>query len=148
MDIIRKSDTWMHEHQDSKLLGILRIALGLFILFKGIYFIQDTDQLQRLITMSRIEFGSVVLAHYIAMVHLVGGLLIALGLIVRIAIIFQIPILLGAILFVNSKSVLGMHSELLISILVFLLLVFYLFFGAGRYSVNYYVKKYDERTTY
>lgn len=143
MDMVKKGDHWIHTHQDSKILGIVRIVLGLVILFKGIYFIQDTDNLLRLISESRIEFGSVALAHYIALVHLSGGIFIALGLITRIAVIFQLPILIGAILFVNSSSVVGMHSELILSIIIFLLLVFYLFYGPGRYSADYHIQKLD-----
>lgn len=138
---IARIERWNETHQ-SKLFAFLRIALGLIILFKGLYFIQNTEELNRILENSRLEFGSFLLAHYVAMSHLLGGILIAIGLITRIAIIFQLPILLGAIIFVSAeRSMFAVESELALSILVFILLVFFLFYGSGPLSVDNFMRK-------
>lgn len=134
-------ERWNESHQ-SKFFAFLRIVLGLLILAKGIYFIQNTHELNQMLDNSRLEFGSFLLAHYIAMSHLLGGILIAIGLITRIAVVFQLPILIGAIIFVNSQSsMFAVSSELALAILVFLLLIFFLLYGSGPLSVDHFMKK-------
>lgn len=138
---IARLERWNESHQ-SKVFAFLRIALGLIIFYKGIYFIQNTEELNRILENSRLEFGSFLLAHYVAMSHLLGGILIAIGLITRIAIIFQLPVLLGAIIFVSAeRSMFAVESELALSILVFILLVFFLFYGSGPLSVDNFMRK-------
>src|SRR5688572_21868379 len=90
MDLIRRSESWRSEHSNSKILAGLRVVLGLLILFKGIYFIQNIDELQSMLSGSRFQFGSIALAHYIAMAHLAGGVMIASGFLTRVAILFQL----------------------------------------------------------
>ena len=134
-------ERWNESHQ-SKFFSFLRIVLGLLILFKGIYFIQNTHELSKMLDNSTLEFGSFLLAHYVAMSHLLGGILITIGLITRIAVLFQLPILIGAIIFVNSQSsMFAVSSELALSILVFLLLVFFLLYGSGPLSVDHFMQK-------
>jgi len=60
-----------------------------------------------------------------------------IGLFTRIAVILQIPILIGAIIFVNTKSgVYSGESDLLFSVIVLVLLLFFLVEGGGPYSVD------------
>ena len=76
--------------------------------------------------------------HYVAPAHLVGGLLIAFGLLTRWALIAQIPILIGAIL-INFIGVMSV-GNLIEAIVVFLISVFFIFYGSGKHSVDYYLK--------
>ena len=77
------------------------------------------------------------LAYFIPWAHLFGGFLIVIGLFTRIAVILQIPILIGAIIFVNTKSgVYSGESDLLFSVIVLVLLLFFLVEGGGPYSVD------------
>ena len=86
-------------------------------------------------TMSFGPFTTMMLANYIAFAHLLGGFLLVLGLLTRFACLLQIPILLGAIIFVNSSGgILKPFSELSLSILVLLLLVYFLIVGNGPWS--------------
>jgi len=58
----------------------------------------------------------------------------------RAACLIQIPILLGAIIFVNIPSthdVAQPYNELFLSILVFLLLVYFLIAGNGPLSIKF-----------
>lgn len=141
MNYVRRIESWADGHQ-AKWLGILRILLGVIIFIKGLFFIMNTEALLAMIANSTIDLYAVLLVHLVASAHLVGGLLIMIGLITRIAVLFQIPILIGAIIFVNSKTgFFSMQSELTLSIFVLLLLVFFLLYGSGRYSVDEWMNK-------
>ena len=141
MNYVYRIENWAENHQ-VKWLAIVRIILGLIIFLKGLFFIMNTEALLAMISNSAFDLYAVLLVHLVASAHLVGGILIVLGLITRIAILFQIPILTGAIFFVNAKTGLfSIHSELTLSILVLVLLLFFLIFGSGRFSVDEWMKK-------
>jgi len=136
MNHVHRIEDWADHHQ-WRWMAFLRITLGLIIFLKGLFFIMNTDALLAMIANSSIDLYAVMLVHLVASAHLLGGILIMLGLITRIAVIFQIPILLGAIVFVNaSKGFFSMQSELALSILVLVLLIFFLIFGSGKLSVD------------
>lgn len=123
-------------------VDFVRMALGIFIFMKGIMFIQDTEALQNIMRNSQFQWVSFGLAHYVAFAHLVGGLFIAMGLITRIAILFQIPILLGAVFFINpQRGFYSENAELWSSIIVLILLIFFLVWGSGRLSVDHLIRK-------
>lgn len=126
----------------SKVMASFRILLGLIIFGKGLYFISHNDAILQMLGNSKIEFLSFMLTHYVAMAHLVGGLMIAFGLLTRVAILFQIPILIGAIIFVHMKTgFFSIHSELALSIVVLAMLGYYLYHGAGIWSLDAHLKK-------
>ena len=85
-----------------------------------------------------VEFGSliyIVLGHYVVFAHIVGGLLIVMGLFTRFACLIQIPILLVAVVLVNFKEkMMEPYSELFLSIIVLLLLIYFLIVGNGPWS--------------
>jgi putative oxidoreductase len=123
-------------------LDFLRIGLGIFLMIKGFMFIQDTGAFFSIMHKSQFPWVSIGLAHYVAFAHLVGGFLIAIGLITRVAILFQIPILLGAVFFVNpTHGFYSENTELWSSIIVLLLLIGFLVFGSGRFSVDHIIRK-------
>lgn len=134
---IRSLNKWANAHT-SYPLDLLRVALGIFFFIKGIEFISQTHMLTGLIEPLR-GYGGVMLAiHYIAPVHLVGGFLIAFGLLTRWALIAQLPVLLGAIL-INFVGVLD-WSNLLLATVVLAVTIFFIFYGSGKHSVDYYLK--------
>lgn len=143
MDLIQKAYSWKEVHRDSMIVAGLRMLLGIYLMVKGILFISDTTSLQNIISTSNFEVGSIFVAHYVALMHLTGGVLIAMGTITRVAILFQLPILIGAIIFNARDFVITIHSELFIAIAVLLLLLFFLFYGSGVYSADYMLRKYD-----
>lgn len=146
MNTIERIEAWGDKHHP-KWLDVLRILLGLIILWRGVVFITDTKALQEMISNSKVGQVSFLLAHYVAFAHLVGGLLIAIGLVTRVAIIFQLPILIGAILFVNSRH--GFFSadstELWFSLIVLFLLVFFLVEGSGPWSLDEYLRRHPDK---
>ncbi len=145
MNLFSNLDTWSDEHHP-RLLDYIRVLLGLVILFKGIYFISHTDELQSILSKSKFPWVSFIIAHYVALAHLAGGLLIAVGMFTRLAVAFQIPVLLGAVIFINStKGFFSESSELAFSLMVLCLLVFYFFYGAGYISVDHTWRKKPEQ---
>ena len=143
MNTVTKIEHWADAHHP-QWIDFLRIILGLFILYKGILFISDTNALLAIMNNADLQFVNLGLAHFVAFAHLVGGLLIAMGLVTRIAVSFQIPILLGAVLFVNSqKGFLSVSNNLEfgISLVVLILLIVFLVYGSGKFSVDHWMKK-------
>lgn len=145
MNVIQKWEAYGETHHPAW-LDILRVALGLIILIKGIIFIADTGGLASLMLNGGWPWATMAVAHYVAFAHLVGGVLIILGLKTRVAILFQIPILLGAIFLVNvHRGYFTSNGELILSIVVLLLLVFFFFWGSGPLSVDQYLRTHKDR---
>ena len=131
-------ESWGNHHRPG-FLDIFRIALGIFITWKGLQFITNMDELQNTTAGITTWFAGAALAHYIIFAHILGGPLIVAGLFTRIVCAFQIPILVGAVFFVNAPKghlSIGNHMELWVSLLVLLGLIVFVVFGAGRYSLD------------
>lgn len=144
MNVVQKIEHWGDVHH-AKWLDMIRIALGVLILSKGIAFISDTDA-QRDWVLQNNTFGfsglmAMAVVHIVAFAHLVGGILITIGLVTRFAVVIQIPILLGAVFFVNiSRGFSFINSELWLSIIVLMLLILFWIVGSGPYSVDHWMK--------
>lgn len=137
MMTIKSLNKWANAHTYFP-LDLLRIALGVFFFIKGIQFISETDILMQLIKPLQSYGGAMLAIHYVAPVHLVGGILIAFGLLTRWALAFQLPILLGAIL-INFVG--PMDTILLIeAVVVLLITIFFLFYGSGKHSLDYHMR--------
>ncbi|MEO5601286.1 MAG: DoxX family protein [Cyclobacteriaceae bacterium] len=138
MSVITNVESWGNSHRPG-FLDIFRIALGIFLTFKGIQFITHMDDLQNTTSGITTWFAGAALAHYIIFAHILGGPLIAAGLFTRIVCLIQLPILIGAVIFVNSPKgflSIGNHMELWLSLLVLGGLIVFIIFGAGRYSID------------
>lgn len=137
MDLLHRIEHWGDRHHP-KWMDIVRIALGIFLCYKGFEFLQDMSATKNLVA-NNISFGSftlILVGHYIVFAHVLGGALLVLGMLTRFACLIQIPVLLGAIIFVNSKGgVWQPFSELWLSILVLLLLIYFLIVGNGPLSL-------------
>ena len=136
MNIVQRLEYW-GDHHHPKWLDIIRIVLGLFLCYKGIDFLANMGAMNNLLS-NKMSFGSfttMLLVNFIAFAHLLGGFLLVLGLLTRFACILQIPILIGAIVLINSSGdVFKPFSELTLSILILLLLIFFLIVGNGPWS--------------
>lgn len=119
-------------------LDIIRVALGVFLCYKGVEFLTNMGSMLALMT-QKMSFGSftaVLMSNYIAFAHLLGGILLILGVLTRFACLIQIPILLGAIFFIGmSPEMYRPLSELFLTIVVLLLLIWFLVVGNGRWSL-------------
>ncbi|MBS1933218.1 MAG: DoxX family membrane protein [Bacteroidetes bacterium] len=136
MNIVQRLEHWGDAHHP-KWVDIIRIALGIFLCYKGIEFLRNMGSILDLMT-NKVSFGSftiVMLSNYVAFAHLLGGILLILGALTRFACLLQIPILLGAIFLINSTGdLLRPFSEMYLSILVLLLLIYFLIVGNGPWS--------------
>jgi putative oxidoreductase len=136
MNLVQRVEHWGDTHHP-QWLDIVRIALGLFLCYKGVDYLYNMSTMLNLITnkMSFGSFTSMLMSNYIAFAHILGGILLVLGVLTRFACVIQLPILLGAIFFINlSPEMYRPFSELALSILIFLLLVLFLVVGNGRLS--------------
>ena len=134
---------WSAAHHP-RWLVIVRIGLGLFLMAKGINFMRDSALLDRLL------YGSVTLAdnetHWLPLIitwaNLLGGFMILIGLWTRLMCLLQLPILIGAIIFINSqKGGFAPESELGLAILTLILVIFFLIEGSGPLSLDAYFEK-------
>lgn len=126
-------------------LTVVRIILGLILFWKGIVFIRDTELLKSLIEQSGIGVfskNSETITFILAYLTLLSGLFILTGLFTRTSSIVQIPILFIAIVFVNSKNIEQSSSELILSIVVFLLLILFAIKGSGALSADEFFRTY------
>lgn len=147
MVLTQKIEHWAERHHYAW-LDLLRMCLGVFLLIKGVIFISDISELEKLLTNININWAywtAFWLAHYIAFAHLVGGPLIALGLKTRAAILFQLPILLGAVLFVRpGENITSLNTEWWVSALTLILLFVFLIFNSGKWSLDNYMRNHPE----
>lgn len=139
MNTIERVQHWGDTHHP-RWADIVRIALGIFLFYKGIDFLRNMGVISDLIS-AHLSYGSfftVMLGHYIVFAHILGGIFLTLGAFTRFACIIQIPILFGAIIFVNfSHDVLRPYSGLIISILVLILLLYFLVAGNGPFAFSF-----------
>jgi len=138
MSVITNIEGWGNSHRPGW-LDIFRIVLGVFITFKGFEFMANIESLKNTTGSIGMLFSGAALAHYIIFAHALGGPLIILGLFTRIMCLIQIPILIGAIVFVNSPKgflSIGNHMELEISLIILTGLIVFMVFGAGKFSVD------------
>ena len=138
MKPFEKFEIWSVKHH-SPWMDVLRMALGIILTLKGFMFIMDTSYL---VTVLNENFGmtnSIVWAHAIAILHLLTGFFITIGLATRISCLVDIPVLIGAIFFVNINSSHANTFELILSVVILALLIFFFVKGSGRFSSYYYL---------
>ncbi len=137
MGYIKSLNKWANAHS-YYFIDLLRVALGAFLFYKGIFFMNNLHHLLDLYEPINSLAGDVLLVHYIAPAHFVGGVMIVFGLLTRWAILAQLPLLIGAVL-INFFGEMN-TANLLLSNIVLLLCVFFLLYGSGKHSVDKYLK--------
>ncbi len=139
MNNLQRLEHWGNTHHP-KWVDIIRIVLGVFLCYKGIDFLRNMGAINDLLA-NHLSFGSfatIMLGHYIVFAHILGGIFLAMGVLTRFACLIQIPILLGALIMVNwSQDMLRPYSQLLLTIVVLLSLIYFLIAGNGRWAVNF-----------
>jgi len=134
---VKGLNKWANAHTN-RWVDLLRIALGVFFIYKGAYFITNNRDFEDLIAPISNFLGGMLTFHYIAAAHIMGGIMIIFGLLTRWAIIAQLPILLGAVLI----NLLGtMHiGNFVLALFIFGISIFFAFFGGGKHSADYFFK--------
>lgn len=146
MNLIHRIEKWGDSHHP-RILDIVRVLLGIFLLLKGLGFMDNTANLKALIeNQSDIDVAPgllMALVYYVTFVHLVGGTLIALGILTRFSSIMQIPVVFGAVFFINILQS-PFNTDLALSIVSLLLLLVFTVLGSGRWSLEAYLKTCNE----
>lgn len=137
MGTIKSLNKWANAHTYYP-LDLLRVALGIFLFYKGVYFMSNLPVLLDLYEPVKPVLGDMMLVHYIAPAHFVGGILIIFGLLTRWAVIAQLPLIIGAVLinFIGEMNT----SNLILSSITLLVCIFFLIYGSGKHSVDKYLK--------
>ena len=137
MATIKSLNKWANAHTYYP-LDLLRVALGVFLFMKGVDFMSNHQQMAEIIKPFQSMPGGMLIIHYVAPAHFVGGFLIVIGLLTRWAVIAQLPILIGAVLvnFIGEMNT----ANLLLAFATLLVCIFFMFYGSGKHSTDYYLK--------
>lgn len=133
--------TWTPTHRHLT-VDVLRMYLGVGLFVRGILFLKEPQVLLYWIDQAgRQWLWPFLVAHYVILAHLVGGLLLAVGLFTRFAALIQVPVLLGATLLVHWGDGLFTRGQSLeLTALVLFLLLLLTFHGSGRLSLDHYLR--------
>ena len=137
MATIRELNKWANAHTNYP-TDIVRIAFGAFLFFKGVSFITERRYFYEALD-SMNGFGTeMLLVHYVALAHMVGGAMVIIGFLTRWSIGIQMPIFVFAFLinFIGDFNV----SNFIQSSIAVIFGGLFLFYGSGKHSVDYYLK--------
>jgi putative oxidoreductase len=141
MNVVHRIENWGDTHHP-KFIDVIRIALGVFLLWKGIAFMGNTEYLKQLITdqtVINVSPGLLMsLVYYVTFAHMVGGILIGVGILTRFGCIIQIPIVLGAI-FLSGIFQDAINYMVWPSVAALAALVLFLILGSGPLSLDRYL---------
>lgn len=136
MNLIQRIEYW-GDHHHPRWIDFIRIALGILIFAKGVSFVMDRESVAALIERTHFQLSIWGAVHYVVFAHLVGGIFIMLGFATRLAALIQIPILIGAVFFVNiTQGFSFLNSEFWLSLVVLLLLCYFVVVGSGPMSLD------------
>jgi putative oxidoreductase len=145
MNMVHKIERWGDNHHPM-VLDLIRIALGVFLLLKGLAFMENSAFLKDMIENQNVVAISsgllMTLVYYVTFAHLVGGALIAMGILTRFASIIQIPILVAAI-FLTDFFQSPINSLVWPSLTALALLVLFMIIGSGPLSLDRYLEKWE-----
>ena len=142
MGTIQQIHRWSLAHHP-RWLVVLRVALGICLFFKGIFFLANTSTLEELVRGSLVANRADWMVIFITWSHLLGGFLIIIGLLTRWAVLLQIPILMGAIVFINTQRDAFGAFELPFAFIILLLLILFLIEGGGPLSLDNFFSKHE-----
>jgi putative oxidoreductase len=137
MASIRELNKWANAHTYYP-IDILRIAFGIFLVIKGMALVADRTYLNEILASLGGFGGEMLLIHYVALAHMGGGVMIIIGLLTRWSLWVQLPIIVGAFA-INFIGIFN-FSNFIQATLAILVCVFFLFYGSGKHSADYYLK--------
>jgi len=127
---------------NAELLAMLRVILGVSLLYMGIQFVKNDALLTTIIANEEGIKQFIWLHQLIPFAHLIGGVFITIGYFTRWMAISQIPILIGAIFFIyTDKRAYLSNIELPFAVIVLVLLTIFSISGDGIFSIKSLLKK-------
>ena len=139
MSALKKMQDWGDGHHPAW-LDFFRILLGLVLIWKGVAFYMNIGAFSTLMHIAHLgtAVGISMIAHFIIVVHIMGGIAIALGTHTRVFCLVNLPILIGAVFFINlSSEIFRPYAELWLSVSVLVGLVCFIIEGNGILSVDH-----------
>ncbi len=122
---------------------VLRIALGMTLIWKTVHFIRDTAVVESLTGQTGAgvftEFEALVIV-VAAIITLLGAVFIMLGLFTRVASFIQLPVFLIGSLFIHSGHIEREGIELALTAIVPFLLLLFIRKGGGALSADAYLR--------
>lgn len=116
---------------------VVRVFVGVAIFMKGLFFIMNMDVLLKIMDQGHMNFSQEIMARYIGLAHLAGGVLLVIGMLTRLAAAVQIPVLLGAIFMVHMREgFFSSSSDLEYVVLLLIIHIVLAVVGGGPLSVD------------
>jgi len=145
MNLVHKIERWGDTHHPM-FLDLIRVALGVFLLLKGLAFMENSAYLKDMIeNQNAVAISSgllMTIVYYVTFAHLVGGALIGMGILTRFACVIQIPIVLAAV-FLTDIFQSPINTLAWPSIVALVLLVLFTVIGSGPLSLDRYLEKWE-----
>ncbi len=139
MNAILRIEEW-GDHHHPMWVDFLRILLGMLLIAKGFFYAMHAHAITNLMLENQMQYLIFMAAQYTILFHIAGGILIAFGLLTRFSSLMNLPTLICAVFFINlPKGMLPFNSELLLSVLVLVLLIFFLILGDGKFSAEHFI---------
>ena len=146
MNVVHKIEKWGDSHHPM-VLDLIRIGLGVFLLLKGLAFMENSVYLKDMIENQDVVAVSsgllMAVVYYVTFAHLVGGALIAMGILTRFSCIIQIPILVAAI-FLTDFFQSPINTLVWPSVTGLALLILFTIIGSGPLSLDRYLEKWED----
>ncbi len=133
------SNSWLTKlnHERELAYDLLRVYIGIALCARGAMFILNAEPLMAYSGVRDGAMWQLLVMHYVAPVHMVGGLLLALGLLTRLAALAQVPILFGAVFLVHiGEGLLTAGQGFELAALTLFTLVLFVVFGPGHMSLD------------
>ncbi len=143
MNAVLRMEDWADKHHPG-FLDIFRVALGAVLIMKGLIFLFHLSPLHNAILSSGYGLVPFLGAEYLVLVGICGGILILLGMLTRFAAIITLPIPIVELIIAIPNSFSVWNTDTLLSAIVLLFLVFFLFYGGGPYSVDHYLQSHED----
>jgi len=141
MESFEQARRWLDSHR-AVWLDLLRIYMGFALFVKGVAFVRQGTTLVESVRQTQIGLGEGLVANYVLVAHLAGGLLLGIGLFTRFGAAIQIPVLAGAALLVHRvDGFFAPPMTLEFTILVLALLILFTAAGGGPLSVDAWLHK-------
>ena len=125
-------------------MSLLRILLGVILLWKSINFIVNTSAAESLIQQTGVGVFSDnarILAFVVSYLGLLCGIFIFIGLLTRYMAILQIPVLIVAVFFINLKNFGNSSFEFILSLVTLALLILFAIKGSVKFSADEYFRR-------
>ncbi|MBL6447315.1 DoxX family protein [Fulvivirga sp. 29W222] len=147
--MVNKFNHWLDSIHPPIWVDFLRIAVGLFIVYKGAIFTINFESFTENIASVGWIFIAAHLGQVIVFVHLVCGIILILGAYTRLMSFLNIPILAGAVIF-NYKMMLTSdnYMELPMAVIILALLILVFITGSGKFSLDERQKRVDHLKTH